>query len=204
MVNKDFDFEELLKNYDYSFRKGDLVKGVVCGYDSQGVMVDIGAKTYAVVPLKEAVSKDEKVEEKFVKGNEYEFLIIREEDEEGKFLLSGKRVAVAYAWKELEKAKAEDQVILGLIDGIVKGGLLINVSGVQGFVPSSQLKGKETLTFIIGMVFTVLMAFSRMSVGAHYLTDVSFGALFMIVLCIVANEINLKFFLVEEDNVEWR
>lgn len=65
-----------------------------------------------------------------------------------------------------------------------------------------QLKGKETLTFIIGMVFTVLMAFSRMSVGAHYLTDVSFGALFMIVLCIVANEINLKFFLVEEDNVK--
>ena len=51
----DAEFEALLSNYDYSFQKGDLVKGIVCSYDSAGVIVDIGAKTAAYVPVKEAV-----------------------------------------------------------------------------------------------------------------------------------------------------
>lgn len=143
-MSKDLDFEELLKQYDYKFQKGDLVKGIVCGYDSQGVMVDIGAKTIAIVPTREAVEKDEKLEDKFEKGTEYEFLIIREEDEDGKFLLSKKKVDFAYAWKELEKAKAADETILGTVAGIVKGGVLVEISGVRGFVPSSQLRSKET------------------------------------------------------------
>ena len=144
MTSQELSFEELLKQYDYNFQKGDLVKGIVCGYDGQGVMVDIGAKTIAVVPTREAVDKDEKVEDKFEKGKEYEFLIIKEEDEDGKFLLSKKKVDFAYAWKELEKAKADDETILGTIVGIVKGGILVEVSGVRGFVPSSQLRSKES------------------------------------------------------------
>lgn len=144
MASGELDFEELLKQYDYNFQKGDLVKGLVCGYDGQGVMVDIGAKTIAVVPTREAVDKDENVESKLEKGKEYEFLIIKEEDEDGKFLLSRKKVDFAYAWKELEKAKAADETILGTIAGIVKGGVLVEISGVRGFVPSSQLRSKET------------------------------------------------------------
>lgn len=144
MTAKETDFEELLKKYDYNFQKGDLVKGIVCGYDGQGAMIDIGAKTIAVVPTREAVDKDENIEEKLAKGNEYEFLIIKEEDEDGKFLLSRKKVDQAYAWQELEKAKAADETILGTVSGIVKGGILVEVSGVRGFVPSSQLRIKET------------------------------------------------------------
>ena len=148
MVSKskssDLDFEELLKKYDYNFQKGDLVKGIVCGFDSQGVMVDIGAKTIAIVPTREAVDKDENIEEKFEKGKEYEFLIIKEEDEDGKFLLSKKKVDFAYSWKELEKAKAADETILGTVVSVVKGGVLVEISGVRGFVPSSQLRAKET------------------------------------------------------------
>lgn len=137
------DFEALLDKYDYKFQKGDLVKGTVCGFDSQGVMVDIGAKTTAVIPTYEAVDKGENIEEKFKKGQEGEFLIIREEDEDGKFLLSKKKVDFAYAWKELEKAKADDETILGTVVNVVKGGVLVEVSGVRGFIPSSQLRTRE-------------------------------------------------------------
>lgn len=144
MASSELDFEELLKQYDYNFQKGDLVKGIVCGYDGHGVMVDIGAKTIAQVPTREAVDKDENLESKFEKGKEYEFLIIREEDEDGKFLLSRKKVDLAYAWKELEKAKASEETILGTIVGIVKGGVLVEISSVRGFVPSSQLRSKES------------------------------------------------------------
>ena len=99
------DFEKLLEQYDYKFKKGDLVKGIVVGVDGQGVLVDIGAKTTALVPNYEAVDKGENIEDKYQKGMEAEFLIIREEDEDGRFLLSKKKVDFAYAWKDLEKAK---------------------------------------------------------------------------------------------------
>ena len=141
----DAEFEALLKNYDYSFQKGDLVKGIVCSYDSTGVIVDIGAKTAAFVPIKEAVvDKTVPVEETLKKNEEYEFLIIREEDEDGRFMLSYKKVAMAYSWRELEQLKAEDATVEGVIVSTVKGGVLVEVKGVRGFVPSSQLKLKST------------------------------------------------------------
>jgi len=46
-MTEELDFETLLAKYDYKFQKGDLVKGIICGFDNHGVMVDIGAKTIA-------------------------------------------------------------------------------------------------------------------------------------------------------------
>lgn len=141
----DAEFEALLGNYDYSFQKGDLVKGIVCSYDSSGVIVDIGAKTAAFVPEKEAiVDKSVPIEETLKKGQEYEFLIIKEEDEDGRFMLSYKKVALAYSWRELEQLKAEDATVEGVIVSTVRGGVLVEVKGVRGFVPSSHLKLKST------------------------------------------------------------
>lgn len=141
----DAEFEALLNKYDYSFQKGDLVKGIVCSYDSTGVIVDIGAKTAAYVPVKEAiVDTTVSLEDTLKKNQEYEFLIIREEDEDGRFTLSYKKVAMAYSWRELEELKAEDATVEGVIVSIVKGGVLVEVKGVRGFVPSSHLKLKST------------------------------------------------------------
>ncbi|MCD7780282.1 MAG: S1 RNA-binding domain-containing protein [Candidatus Gastranaerophilales bacterium] len=141
----DAEFEALLSNYDYSFQKGDLVKGIVCSYDSSGVIVDIGAKTAAYVPAKEAVvDKTVSLEETLKRNQEYEFLIIREEDEDGRFMLSYKKVAMAYSWRELEQLKAEDATVEGVIVSTVRGGVLVEVKGVRGFVPSSHLKLKST------------------------------------------------------------
>ena len=141
---QDDEFEKLLDQFDYKFKKGDLVKGVICGFDNSGLFVDIGAKTAAFVPEYEAVEKGEKTEDKFEKGQVFEFLIIKEEDEDGKFILSKKKVDFAYAWKELEKAKETDETILANVVNVVKGGVLVEIAGIRGFIPSSQLKVKET------------------------------------------------------------
>lgn len=144
-IMSDDEFEALLAKYDYGFQKGDLVKGIVCGYDSAGVTVDIGAKTAAFVPIKEAkLDNDTPIEEVLKKNESYEFLIIKEEDEDGKFLLSYKKVATAYNWRELEDKKAADEVVEGVVTGMVKGGILVEVNGVKGFVPSSHLRVKTT------------------------------------------------------------
>ena len=139
MASDDLNFEELLEKYDYKFQKGYLVKGVVCGFDGSGVLVDIGAKTAAVIPTYEAVDKGMSLENALEKGKEYEFLIIREEDEDGKFLLSRKKVDSAYALKELQDAKNSDETILATVVNTVKGGVLVEVSGLRGFIPSSKL-----------------------------------------------------------------
>lgn len=141
----DTEFESLLNEYDYKFKKGDLVKGIVWSYDSEGVIVDIGSKTSAIVPLREAkLDAKEPVENVLEKGKEYEFLIIKEEDDEGRFLLSRKKVDLAYTWKELEKIKETDETIIGTIAACVKGGVLVEILGIRGFVPSSHMKNKES------------------------------------------------------------
>jgi len=140
----DEEFESLLGSYDYNFKKGDLVHGTVCGYDSEGAIVDIGAKTAASVPTREAVSdKSVSIESVLEKGKSYEFLIISDEDMDGKMQLSSLKVQLAYSWKELEKLKEADETILGEITSIVRGGLIVDIMGVKGFVPSSQLRAKE-------------------------------------------------------------
>ena len=141
----DEEFESLMSEYDYKFQKGDLVKGLVCGYDSEGVIVDIGAKTSALCPEREArIDLSKSVEQTLPKGEAYEFLIIREEDDDGRFLLSYKKVAMAYAWKEVEALKEADATVEGTVVSVVKGGVLVEVKGVRGFVPSSHLRAKDT------------------------------------------------------------
>lgn len=145
----DSDFEALLADYDYKFKKGDLIKGVVCGYEPDGVTVDIGAKTTAVVPTKEAlVDSNSSLAETLEKGKEYEFLIIKEEDDDGKFILSYKKVALAYNWRELEAKKENDEIVIGKVVSSVKGGVLVEVMGVRGFVPASHLKSRDAQSVI--------------------------------------------------------
>lgn len=141
----DKDFASLLDHFDYKFKKGDLVKGVVFGYESDFALVDIGAKSAAIVPAKEAsVNYEAKIQEVLERNKEYEFLIISEDDENGQFYLSRKKVDLVYSWKELEKLKEADEIINGRIVQIVKGGLLVDIVGIRGFVPSSQIQEKET------------------------------------------------------------
>ena len=71
------DFEALLNQYDYKFKKGDIVKGTVYSYEANGVSVDIGAKNVAYVPNYEiSTQKGIAPEEILKQGEEYEFLII--------------------------------------------------------------------------------------------------------------------------------
>lgn len=146
MFNADkSEFELLLDKYDYNFKKGDLIKGKIVGYESSGLLVDIGAKTAAYVPPKEVSNLPDVDAKRAVNvGDEKEFLIIKEEDEDGQLTLSLKKVASAYSWKELEEIKEKDSIVEGEVASIVKGGILVDVLGIRGFVPSSHLRVKDT------------------------------------------------------------
>ncbi len=139
------EFELLLEKYDYSFKKGDIVRGKVVGYKSNGAMIDIGAKTTALVPEREIAEDNSRPMQEVLPQDdeEKEFLIIKDENEEGEFTLSYKKVVLAYAWKELEKIKEEDAAVEAEVTAEVKGGILVDVHGVRGFVPSSHIRAKD-------------------------------------------------------------
>ena len=142
----DCDFEALLAKYDYNFKRGDIVKGIVCAYESDGAIVDIGSKSTAFVPSYEvAADRKTKVEDVLELNTEYEFLITQDCDENGKFTLSYKKVHLAHTWAELEKIKEADETIAVVVSQIVKGGVIADVSGVQGFIPQGQLCARETI-----------------------------------------------------------
>lgn len=146
------EFEKLLSSYDYSFNRGDVIKGTIIGFESNGISVDLGAKTSAFVPSREVSNEPiDKPSDVVSIGEEKEFYILKEEDDDGKITLSLKRVMLAYSWDKLEKLKAEDAVLECEVMAAVKGGILVDVFGLRGFVPSSHLRLRDPES-VIGQV----------------------------------------------------
>jgi small subunit ribosomal protein S1 len=143
------EFERLLNQYDYSFKKGDIVKGRILSLESNGAMVDIGAKTAAFMPSKEFSPAGAEGNEITV-GVSLDLFILREENEEGQLTLSRRRVYSAQSWNELQTLMESDTVIDCRVASVVKGGLLIDVMGLRGFVPSSHLRVRSSLEELVG------------------------------------------------------
>ena len=132
------EFEQLLED---SFSKqhavADIVEGTVMKKDSDGYLVSVkGAKMEAYLPNKELSSEEPSLEV----GDIKEFYVLKEEDNEDSMLLSLKRIAFAQAWAQLNDAKIQGDTILAKVVSTVKGGVLVDVADLKGFIPSSQLR----------------------------------------------------------------
>ncbi|MGB6881910.1 MAG: S1 RNA-binding domain-containing protein [Microgenomates group bacterium] len=136
--------EELLEAYGgkpKGLSVGQKVRGRVVEITSKKVILDIGAKSEGVVAEKafdeaKTFIKDLKV------GDEVEVQVLITETPDGFAILSLRKAAYETAWKKLEKAKKEEKPI-GVLGKIVNpSGVVVEVMGLSGFIPSSQL-GKE-------------------------------------------------------------
>lgn len=144
-------FVQLLEKYGHSFNRGDVVPGVVSGYEGSGVLVDIGAKTLAYMPPKEvSIPPPENLEEAVPVGEKLDVFILREDDKQEQFVVSKRRVAQARTWDELDIDLGNEAIIDCVITQAVKGGLLVDVKGLRGFVPSSHLRVRESFDDLIG------------------------------------------------------
>lgn len=141
------EFERLLDETMNSrrYEQGDIVKGLVVRVERDGVLVDVGSKSEGFVPLKEISNVPvDNIKDVVKDGEELEFYILREENENGQLTLSLKRVAQARGWVLLEQQKKNDDTIRAKISAVVKGGVVVDVYGLRGFVPASQLRVKGT------------------------------------------------------------
>lgn len=135
------DFERLLEeSFTTKLNVADVVKGVVVKAENEGFLVDIGAKSEGFLPAREIPSS--MVSENPLKvGDQKEFYILREDEkEDGGMLLSLKKVACAQAWQSLQNAKISGETVTAKVVSLVKGGVIVEVQDLRGFIPASQLR----------------------------------------------------------------
>ncbi len=120
-------------------RKGDIVTGVVMTADHDGIFVNIGAKAEGVVPPAEMKTIDTETFNRLKVGDEIVTFVIRTETAEEGAILSVDRAVGEHGWHTIELALGSDETVLGKIVGFNRGGAIVEVEGVHGFVPVSQL-----------------------------------------------------------------
>lgn len=142
MTNVQMDeFEKLLdETLSKTYTVADIVEGTVIKRENGGYLVSVkGAKTEAFLPDKEIGNQDENAD-KLQIGDVREFYVLKEENDDEAMQLSLKRIAYAQAWAQLNDAKNVGDTILAKVVSIVKGGVLVDVADLKGFIPSSQLR----------------------------------------------------------------
>lgn len=136
--------EDLLKEVGDSIRtpkKGETVTGKITDKTRRMLMIDIGGKTEGIVVDKEFDAARDYIEQLGV-GEEVEAYVLSSENERGQILLSLKKAALDTKWDEFTKALEEESVVEVKGLEVNKGGLIVVVDGIRGFIPTSQF-GKE-------------------------------------------------------------
>ncbi|HLI28729.1 MAG TPA: 30S ribosomal protein S1 [Chloroflexota bacterium] len=122
-----------------SLRRGDIVDGVVVHVDREEVLVDIGAKSEAIVPAREVGAPGDDPTRVLKVGDQVVAYVLQPEDPEGHVILSLTKAQAERGWRVLQKIFEEGETIEAEVIDHNKGGLIVNVHGVRGFVPLSQI-----------------------------------------------------------------
>ena len=122
-----------------AIRRGDVVAGEVMSVDEDGILVDIGYKSEGFIPFRESRSLSAEELDSMCVGDKILAYIIQLESDQGQAILSVDKAQGERGWLTLQKGLDEGVTIEGVIKGFNRGGAVVEVEGVQGFVPISQL-----------------------------------------------------------------
>ncbi|WP_353123305.1 30S ribosomal protein S1, partial [Dysgonomonas capnocytophagoides] len=132
--------EELVETYDQSLNKindKEVVMGKVTSMNKREVVVNIGYKSDGVVSMNEfRYNPDLKI------GDEVEVYIESQEDKKGQLILSHKKARASRSWERVNEALEKDEIIKGYIKCRTKGGMIVDVFGIEAFLPGSQIDVK--------------------------------------------------------------
>ncbi len=118
---------------------GEIRTGTVAGVSSSQILVSVGAKSEGVISGKELDQLSPEEREMFKVGAEIPVYVVNPEDDNGNVVLSFRRAKEQLSWDNVEKMLEEDRTYESNIVGFNKGGLIVLVGGLRGFVPSSQI-----------------------------------------------------------------
>ncbi|MBQ0088426.1 MAG: 30S ribosomal protein S1 [Prevotellaceae bacterium] len=132
--------EEIEKAYGSTLNQvveHEVVEGIVISISKREVLVDIGYKSDGVIPFNEfRYNPDLKP------GDKVEVYIEKEEDKKGQLLLSHKKARAKQGWDRVNKAMEDKEIVKGFVKYRTKGGMIVDVFGIEAFLPGSQIDVK--------------------------------------------------------------
>ncbi|MEO1591452.1 MAG: 30S ribosomal protein S1 [Cyanobacteria bacterium J06632_22] len=145
------DFEALLDKYDYHFSPGDIVPGTVFSIEPKGALIDIGAKTAAFLPIQEmSINRVEASNEVLQSDETREFFILTDENEDGQLTLSIRRIEYMRAWERVRQLQNEDATVRSDVFATNRGGALVRIEGLRGFIPGSHISTRKPKEDLVG------------------------------------------------------
>ena len=132
--------EELMKTYDESLntvKDKEVIEGTVIALNKREAVVNIGYKSDGIIPMSEfRYNPDLKV------GDTVEVFIENQEDKKGQLILSHMKARAARSWDRVNEALENNEIIKGYIKCRTKGGMIVDVFGIEAFLPGSQIDVK--------------------------------------------------------------
>jgi small subunit ribosomal protein S1 len=127
-------------SHDYkSLKYGDVMDGVIMHLDREEILVDIGSKSEGIVPSREYSSLSSEERQALAVGDTILVFVVQPENPEGHAVVSIDRARQEKSWRRLQELHEANEVIEAEVTNYNKGGLLVNLDGVRGFVPASQV-----------------------------------------------------------------
>lgn len=122
-----------------TLKYGDVLEGTIMHVDRDELLVDIGSKAEGIVPSKEYSSLSSEEKEAIQVGDTLLVFVVQAENNEGHPVVSIDRAKQEKSWRKLQEIHEANDVIEAEVVNYNKGGLLVNLDGVRGFVPASQV-----------------------------------------------------------------
>lgn len=123
---------------------GETRQGWVIEHRNNAILIDIGAKSEGVIAGAEMQSMDDDTREQLAVGNEVTVYIVNTEDQHGNVVVSYAKAAEELDWTRAEELMASQDVYKGKVIGQNKGGLLVKLGQLRGFIPNSQISRRRT------------------------------------------------------------
>ncbi|HXH70743.1 MAG TPA: 30S ribosomal protein S1 [Pyrinomonadaceae bacterium] len=142
-TSSDEDFGSILEKFEQEqtiYHTGDLVEGKVVGISDRGVLVDFGYKSEGIVPVEEFTTATGDVTVK--QGDDVEIVIRSINTGDAPPVLSRTDAIGRVAWGEIEKAYNQETPVKGRVLDKTKGGLIVDVLGIEAFLPGSQIDSR--------------------------------------------------------------
>jgi len=131
------DFQTLYEESLKTIEEGQILKGIVVDITPDHVTVDVGYKSEGQIPMEEFLKRDKKVDVKV--GDRIDVLLEKKDNEEGLLILSKEKADKVRVWRDISRSCREGEILEGEIVSKVKGGLSVDIGGIFGFLPGSQI-----------------------------------------------------------------
>ena len=141
------EYNQLMGMYENTLNEieeKEIVTGRIISIDDKYVVIDIGFKSEGIVAVNEFNNKQL---ESMAAGDEVDVFLDRVEDKDGQLILSRRKADILQAWEKIEASHTSGEVVEGLIKRRIKGGMVVDLFGIDAFLPGSQIDVRPVRDF---------------------------------------------------------